>query len=101
MDRERSIAVGVGFGISEEVATAVVDAYVEIGARAHRQFDPASWSRTVWYAEAARWERSPSPQAHATLVLSLQDLSERWEEMFGRNARGWRSGKVGERLTKR
>ncbi len=101
MNRNEAVQRGVDLGIEPEVAAAVVDAFAGVGRTLGRQYDPATWSKTVWLAEADRWRRSPDPATHNTLLLHLQRLSDTWEAKAERGARGGNPGHVGERLAKR
>ncbi len=100
-DRAEAVAAGVAFGVSETTAGAVVAAFERLSQRSGRSFDPRTWSRTVWLAEADRFERSPSPEKHYALLLHVQELREQFEDKARRGARAWSRGEVGERLTKR
>ena len=95
------LAQAAEYGVDAATATAVIAAYQRLAQRCSRAFDPSTWSKTVWLAEADRWRRSPSPEAHFTLLLHLQELREEYEEKARRGARAWSPGEVGERLTKR
>ncbi len=89
------------FGIDAETARQVVDAFAKVAKQTGRRYDPTTWSKTVWLAEADRWRRSPSPEAHYSLLLQLERLRGQWEERYEQGKRGWFAGEVGERLTKR
>jgi DNA-binding transcriptional LysR family regulator len=97
---QAAVAAGVSLGIGPEVAQAVAEAYQRLSAIAGRRYDPATWSRTVWLAEADRWRRSPDRDTFINLVLHLEQLRTAWEAKADRDARGWQPGVVGERLTK-
>ena len=97
----QAVARAAEFGISAEVAAGVCAAFERLAMRAGRSFDPLTWSKTVWLAEADRWNRAQSPAAHFTLLLHLERLREQFEEKVSRGARAWQAGEVGERLTKR
>ena len=101
VDRAEAVAAGVACGVSEATAGAVADAYAHLSQRCGRSFDPRTWSRTVWLAEADRCQRSKSPEQLYAMLLHLQDLREGFEEKVRRGARAWSPGEVGERLTKR
>lgn len=101
IDREGAVARAAEFGIGEATAGAVADAFERLTARTGREFEPASWSRTVWLAEADRYERSRDRDSHFTLLLHLEGLREQFEERVERGARGFGKGVTGERLTKR
>ncbi|MBI2301730.1 MAG: hypothetical protein HYU66_22740 [Armatimonadetes bacterium] len=87
--------------MSEATARAVTAAYARASAQLGREFDPTTWSNTVWKAEAERYERAGDADAHYTLVLHLHRLREQWEALARGGRRGWQRGTVGERLTKR
>lgn len=101
VDRTQAIAQGTSFGISPEVSAAVVDAYLHISQRNGVRYDPGTWSKTVWLAEADRLRRSPSPESHRDLVLHLEELRGRWENLATRGVRGWQPGATGVRLSRR
>jgi len=101
VDREQAVAQGVACGIKAETAAAVVDAYRRVSTTNGRRYDPSTWSRTVWLAEADRWVRTGDAEAHLTLVLHLERLRGDWEAKATAGARGWVAGTVGERLSKR
>lgn len=97
----QAVERATSLGIEPQVAEAVCAAFVKLSQRTGRAFDPAGWSRTVWLAEADRFRRAASPEAHYNLLLHLDRLRVEWEEKAGRGARGWSAGAIGERLTKR
>lgn len=101
IDRSAAIACAASYGIDEETALAVIQAFEKLAARSGRSFNPAGWSRTVWLAEADRWRRSKDEDSHFTLLLHLEELREGFEAKVARGARGWEKGVRGERLTKR
>ncbi|MCC7493137.1 MAG: hypothetical protein IT204_12340 [Fimbriimonadaceae bacterium] len=99
--QQQAVAQAAEFGVDEATATAVVEAFTRLSQRAGRPFDPCTWSRTVWLAEADRCRRARSAEAHFSLLLHLQGLREQFEEKVRRGARAWEQGVVGERLTRR
>ena len=101
IDVEAAVRRGVECGVGEDTARAVADAYQRVAKQFDCAFDPSAWSNTIWEAESERYERSPSAEAHLTLLLHLHRLRDEWEAMYRRGARGWTAGHVGERLTKR
>lgn len=101
MNTDEAIRSGVAFGVKEETARAVVQAYQKAAKQLGREFNPTTWSNTVWEAEAQRFERAHGVEAHYSLILHLQRLRVDWEEQYQRGSRGWHAGTVGERLTKR
>lgn len=101
MDTEQAVARGIECGVSEATARAVVAAYERVARQVGREFDPRTWSLTVWEAEAERYERSADAESHYELILHLHRLREQWEDIYRHGRRGWRPGLVGERLTKR
>lgn len=100
-DRSAAIACAASHGIEESTAVAVIEAFEKLSARLDKSFDPANWTKTVWLAEADRWQRSNDEETHFSLLLHLEELRQGFEEKVNRGARGWVKGERGERLTKR
>lgn len=97
----QAVERAVSLGIDPQTAEAVVRAFERLSQRTGRSFNPAEWTRTVWLAEADRYRRAKSAEAHFSLLLHLDRLRCEWEAKAASGTRGWSPGPVGERLTKR
>ena len=100
-DQSAAIACAASHGVDEATAAAVIVAFGKLGQRLEKSFDPAQWTKTVWLAEADRWERSKDEETHFSLLLHLEELRQDFEAKVNRGARGWTEGERGERLSKR